>query len=78
MPETLGQNFQDVQDSALPVLNKAARTTNENIVSAIDSQFNHPLRLSATTPTADALLNIGANQVTLGDGANSEVTFSAV
>lgn len=69
MSQTLGQNFQDVQESALSVLNRPARTSNEDVMSAIDAQLNVPLRIYATTPVANAVLNIEPNQILLGDGS---------
>jgi len=69
MPVTKGQNFQDVQEGALPVAGKPARTTNEAVLAALDKHINAPVRLYATQPLADALLNIGPSRVELGDGA---------
>lgn len=67
MPQTKGQNFQDVQDSALPVLGYATRTTDDTITSGIDTEFDTPLRMFATA-TPDAKLNFSAPNII---GANT-------
>jgi len=61
------QNWQIVQDAALPINDHAERTDNETIISSFDKSFNIPLRLSATSPTPDAVLNIESNQVEMGN-----------
>lgn len=68
MPKTQGQNFQDVNDGALPAIGAPARTNNESIMSKVNANFDSPLRLYASFPSADGLLNIRANQTDAGDG----------
>ena len=70
MPETKGQNFQDVNIAALIKLGTAARATNETIMGAVNTEFDAPLRLAASSP-ADAKLNFAAQEVLTADGAGT-------
>ena len=65
---TKKQNFQSVQQSALPAMGYASRTENETIMLGIDANSDTPLRLFATFPTADTKLNIGASTVERSNG----------
>lgn len=69
MTETKGQNWQNVQEAVLPVVGSVARATNEVIMAKVDQHLNAPLRLYATFPTPNAVLNIGAGKIESGDGA---------
>lgn len=73
MPETKGQNFQDVQESALNVTGLSSRSTNETILSAFDQDKNQPLRLSEST-TPDSLLNIKASKFQMYNGVEKNIS----
>jgi hypothetical protein len=68
MAEMKGQNWQDVQESSLPVLGTPERTTNEVILSRVDRSFNEPVRIYAAVDP-DSRLYFEASEVLLGDGA---------
>ena len=72
MPETKGQNFQNVQESALTVTGLPSRSNNEDIVSALDQDKNQPLRLFEST-TPDANLNIAAQEFQMYNGVGKSV-----
>lgn len=73
MPETKGQNFQDVQESALLVTGLPVRSTNEQTLSAFDQDKNQPLRLHEST-TPDSLLNITASKFQMFNGVEKGVS----
>jgi len=73
MPETKGQNFQDVQESALSVTGLPSRSTNETTLSAFDKDKDQPLRLCEST-TPDSLLNIKASKFQMYNGVEKSVT----
>lgn len=63
-----GQNWQDVQESSLPVVGTGERTSNEVIFSKIDRSLNEPVRIYAGI-NPDSRLYFEASEVELGDGA---------
>ena len=67
---TTPNNWQIIQQSALPSLGKAERTNDEVILSSIDTELNYPLRASATFPVADSKLNFAPSYLSTADGAN--------
>lgn len=73
MTITKTQNSQIVQDSELKALGKAARSTNESILSGINAELDTPLRLHASFPVADSKLNLSAGTLETSDGANRSV-----
>lgn len=68
MPQTKGQNFQDVNQDALPAIGSPARSTNDSTMARIDASLDNPLRMYASFPTANTLLNIRSNMTKAGDG----------
>lgn len=66
------QTDQMVQEAALAVLRQAARTQLKDILTAIDSNFNSPLRMYASNPS-DAVLNMGAQEIQQADGTGKSV-----
>lgn len=72
MTEMKGQNWQDVQESALGVIGTAARTTNESILSKINLHLDVPVRLYAAL-TPDSKLYFGPSITEAGDGAAKTV-----
>ena len=73
MSLTRGRNQFSQQEVALSVVGSPAFEKTNNIISSIDQHLDAPLRLSATQPVADAILNIGPSAVTTGDGANKSL-----
>lgn len=73
MPQTKDQSQYIVHDAALEVLGKAAKSGMDTVVEAVEQQLDHPLRLSASFPTPDAVLNIGAQQIQLSDGTGRSI-----
>lgn len=68
MGEMKGQNWQDVQESSLPVLGTGVRTSNEVIISRVDKSFNEPVRIySKVNP--DSKLYFNSSEVEMGDGS---------
>jgi hypothetical protein len=67
-----GQNWQDVQDAALPIIGTPARSTDEVIMSSIDRHLDTPLRLSVNSPVA-RVVNIGSIGVVSGDLRNKAI-----
>lgn len=63
---TRGQNWQDVQQAALPIIGTAARTENETIMLAVDKHLDMPLRMYASTPVS-RVVQIGNIRVEAGD-----------
>ena len=60
------QNDQLVNEAALGVIRKAARTQDKDILAALDQNFGSPLRLFASNPSS-AVLNIAAYEVQMAD-----------
>lgn len=56
--------------SAHSVIGSAQNELLDAMLQRINQHVDMPLRLYATHPTADSKINIGPNQVELGDGAN--------
>jgi hypothetical protein len=62
--------FSEIQKrTSLPRLGLSAFASGEAVIDGIDKDLNSPLRLFATHPVADAILNIEANRVDLSDGS---------
>jgi hypothetical protein len=72
MAKTYIQNDQTVNEAALPISRKAARTETKDILAAFDTNFNTPFRLYASNPSS-AVLNIESNEITLSDGTGKSV-----
>lgn len=68
MTQTKGQNWQDVQQSALDVIGTPSRTTNEVILSKVDQHFDAPVRAHAA-PVPDSKLYFTASVTEAGDGS---------
>lgn len=71
MSRTLLQNDQVANLAQLPSLGAAAMTQNLDIFSAIEKNFDQPLRMSAGFPTADTKLYFSANLKARGDGTSA-------
>lgn len=69
---TRGQNWQDVQQAALPIIGVAARTDNETIMTAVNAHLDVPLRLFASTPVS-RVVNIATIRPTSGDGKKKSI-----
>lgn len=67
MTQTKGQNFQSVQDGALPRIGAVARTENETIIDRFDTTLEFPFRLSSSFPAIDSKLNISGSNHEMGD-----------
>lgn len=68
MPQTFGQNWQDVQDAALPVISKPARTSDEVIFASLDQGLDGPMRMyGALVP--DAKLYFSASRPLASNGS---------
>ena len=67
-----GQNFQIVEEGALPVIGLPARTNDEAIIAAIDVHLDSPLRMYAAL-TADAFLRFSTSVPTAGDGSFKQI-----
>ncbi len=70
MTTTRGQNWQDVQQTALDVVGTPVRTSDEVITGKINQHLDSPLRMYASFPTADTLLNFASNKTVNGDGTS--------
>jgi hypothetical protein len=72
MGRTYGQSGQDRHEAALPRLGLPEESTNEQIFDGIDQNFNSPIRLYANSP-ADAVLNLGAQEVEQSNGVGKSI-----
>jgi hypothetical protein len=72
MPINKMQGDQLVNEAALAVIRKAARTEQKDINAAFDQNFGSPLRIYASNPS-DALLNISPQQIQRADGVGQSV-----
>jgi len=73
MAVTHPQNNQIVNEAALSKLGLPARTSDDVIMAAIDTNFDAPLRMAASFPTATAVLNFSAQEVTRANGTGISV-----
>jgi hypothetical protein len=64
------QTYQMVNDEALKALGRTSRAELKDIFSAINKDFEFPLRPHATFPSPNSRLNFGESKVPTGDGAN--------
>jgi hypothetical protein len=55
-------------------LGTTSGTSLGTIVDKINTEFNSPLKISASFPTANALLNFEASKIAAGDGANEALS----
>jgi hypothetical protein len=73
MALTRGRNQHSQQTVALSIVGSAALAKTDEILTSVDSHLNAPLRVFATQPVADAILNIGPSSITTGDGATKSL-----
>lgn len=66
MTQSNGQNWQNVQESSLPVIGTAARTSDEAIFAKVDKHLDTPVRMFATL-VPDGKLNFSSSAVEAGD-----------
>lgn len=70
MAQTKGQSNEEVNDAGLKNLGTLGRDQLDVLFGKLNTQFDAPLRLSATYPTPDSKLNFLASSVAQADGAS--------